>query len=231
MNANRNTNKKYATLIALIAAGVASLFFLVVREITPLFMLAYVFALFGIGASWFGAVYLFENMRNYPWLAAFPGTLLRYLTVEMLFSAVFVVLEQLSVFRFPPVWFLLAHGLIAAYFAVNLGLLKSGKEHIERKDAEIRAKTWEWASLQADVSAILERTPEAAKDIRPVADALRYSDPMSHPSLEHYENDIKDGVVRLEQAASEKDTGKVSALCVTLLRQIKDRNNRVKLMK
>jgi hypothetical protein len=73
-----------------------------------------------------------------------------------------------------------------------------------------------------------------AKDIQPVADALRFSDPMSHPSLESYENDIKDSLVRLEQAVSEKDAEnaeKISALCVTLLRQIKDRNNRVKLVK
>jgi hypothetical protein len=233
MNANKDKkpNKKYATLIALILAGVASLFFLVVREVTPLFLTAYAFALFGIGASWFGAVYLFENMQDYPWLAVFPAVLLRYLIVEALFSFVFVVLEQLSLYRLPPVWFLLGHALIAAYFAVNLVLLKGGKGAIERRDAEVREKTQTLAFLLADVSALLERTPDAVKDIQPVADALRCSDPMSHPSLERYERDIKDSVVRLEQAASEKDSETISALCVTLLRQIKDRSNRVKLTK
>jgi signal transduction histidine kinase len=228
---NNKGNKRYATLIALILAAVASLFFLVVREITPLFLLAYAFALFGIGGFWFGSVYLFGNMEDYPWLAAFPGALLRYLIVEALFSFVFVVLEQLAIFRLPPVWFFVAHALIAACFAVHLVLLKGGKEVIERRDAEVREKTRTLAFLLADVLVILERTPEMVKDIQPVADALRFSDAMSHPSLESYENDIKDSVVQLEQAASEKDTEKVSALCVTLLRQVKDRNNRVKLMK
>jgi hypothetical protein len=65
------------------------------------------------------------------------------------------------------------------------------------------------------------------KDIRLVADALRYSDPMSRPSLEIYGNDIEDGIARLGQAVSEK----VSALCATLLRQIENRNNRAKQMK
>jgi hypothetical protein len=230
MNANGNPNKKYATLIALILAGVASLFFLVV-QVTPLFLLAYAFALFGIGASWLGSVYLLGNMKDYPWLAGFPAVALWYLIIEALFSAVFVVLEQFSFFRLPLVWFLLAHGIIAACFAVYLVLLKGGKEHIEHRNDEIREKTQSLAFLLADVSAILERTPEGTKDIQPVIDALRYSDPMSHPSLERYENDIKDSVVRLKQAASEKDAEKVSTLCVTLLRQIKDRNNRVKLMK
>jgi hypothetical protein len=209
------------------------LLFLVVREITPLFLLAYAFALLGIGAFWLGSVYLFDNIQSYPWLAAFPALLARYLCVEVIFSAVFVALEQLSIFRLPPVWFFLIHALIAAYFAVNLVLLQGGKEIIERRGggAEVKEKTRNLAFLLADVSAILERTPEMAKDIQPVADALRYSDPMSHPSLEPYENAIKDSVVRLEQAASEKGAGKVSDLCAALLRQIKDRNNRAKLMK
>jgi hypothetical protein len=228
---NAPANKRYTTLVALILAGVASLLFLVVREVTPLFLTAYAFALAGIAGFWLGSVYLFENMAAYPWLAAFPALLLRYLVIEILFSAVFVVLEQLSIFRLPPVWFFLVHAVIAAYFAVNLIFLKGGKEIIERRGEAVREKTQALAFLLADVSAILERTPEMAKDIRPLADALRYSDPMSHPSLESYENGIKDGVIRLEQAASEKDAEKVSSLCAALLRQIKDRNNRVRLLK
>jgi signal transduction histidine kinase len=228
---NAAANKKYATLIALIFASVASLFFLIAREITPLFWIAFAFALIGIGGFWFGAVYLLSNMRVYPWFAIFPAQLLHYLIVEVLFSAVFVALEQFSVFRLPPVWFFLIHALIAAYFAVNLVLLKGGKEIIERRGAEVQEKTQALAFLLADVSAVLDRTPEMAKGIRPVAEALRYSDPMSHASLEAYENEIKDGVARLEQAALEKDGEKISALCITLLRQIKDRNNRAKLLK
>jgi hypothetical protein len=170
-------------------------------------------------------------MGGYPWFAAFPTMLLRYLVVEVLFSVVFVVLEQTSAYRLPLVWFLVIHIVIAGYVAVHLVMLKGGKEHIEQADAKIRETTYEWGSLQSDVSAILERTPEAAKDIEPVADALRYSDPMSSPSLASCEDAIKEDIVRLEQAVSEKDAEKISALCVTLLRRIKDRNNRVKLMK
>jgi signal transduction histidine kinase len=228
---NSVNNKKYATLIAVIITAVASLSFLIVREITPLFLTAFAFALLGIGGFWLGSVYLFDNMQSYSWLAAFPAAPARYLCIEAVFSVVFVVLEQLSIFRLPPVWFFLIHTVLAAYFAVNLVFLKGGKEVIERRDAEVKEKTRTLAFLLADVSEILERTPELARDIRAVADALRYSDPMSHPSLESCENSIKDSVIRLEQAASEKDSEKVSALRVTLLRQIKDRNNRAKSLK
>ena len=110
-------------------------------------------------------------------------------------------------------------------------LLKGGEEVIERRDRAVRENVAALSLLRADVSAILEKMPGMAREIQPLADALRYSDPINHPSLTSYENAINDGVIQLERAASQNDTEKVSSLCVTLLRQIKDRNNRLKLMK
>jgi hypothetical protein len=63
--------------------------------------------------------------------------------------------------------------------------------------------------------------PEMEKDIRAVADAIHYSDPMSYASMASYENDIKDNIVRFDQAADQKDTEKVSTLCIALPQQIK----------
>jgi hypothetical protein len=224
-------HKTHVTLIALIMAGVASLPFLVVREVTTLFLIAYGFTLLGIAAFWWSGMSLVGNAERYPWGMAFPATVCRYLIVEVVFSAVFVLLEQLSLFRLPVTWFSLIHAVILAFFTIRLVLLKSGGEIIERRGAVIRENVSALSFLRADVSAILEKMPGMARDIQPVADALRYSDPMSHPSLAPYENAIKDGVIQLEQAASQNDTEKISSLCVTLLRQIKDRNNRLKLVK
>jgi hypothetical protein len=88
-----------------------------------------------------------------------------------------------------------------------------------------------WKSLIVDVDAIAQSTPEFSKDIKPVIDAIKYSDPMSNSQLAEYEDAIKDSIIRLNQAAAEKEADRVSELCVTLQRQIKDRNNRVKLLK
>ncbi|MDR1978834.1 MAG: hypothetical protein LBQ42_08880 [Synergistaceae bacterium] len=223
--------KTRVTLIALIMAAVASLFFLVLREVTVLFRIAYGFALLGIAVFWWSGMSLVGNMKNYPWGAAFPVTAWLYLSTQVVFSAVFVLLEQTSLFRLPVAWFLLIHALIGAFFGIRIVLLKGGEEIIERRGEEAREKVWALSSLRADVSAILERTPGMAREIQPVIDALRYSDPMSHASLASYENAVKDSVIQLEQAAAQNEADKIPALCVTLLRQIKDRNNRVKLMK
>ena len=228
MNASHKTN---AALIALIMAFVASLFFFVIKEISTLFIIAYGFALLGIAGFWTGNMYLMGNIKSYPWGAAFPMTIWQYLITEVSFSVVVVLLEQMSLYRLPAEWFVLVHGITLAFFAIRLIMMKSGKEIIEQREAFVQEKTSLKQSLHVDLSAIIEKMPESARELQTVLDAVRYSDPVSHASLLPYEDAIKDSVAQLELAATEKNKEKVSSLCATLLRQIKDRNNRVKMMK
>ena len=209
-------------------ALVASLFFMVLKEVTTLFLIAYGFALLGIAGFWAGNTYLIGNVRSYHWVAAFPVTIWQYLLIELIFSAIIVVLEQTSLYRLPTAWFVLVHSIVLAFFAIRLIMLKSGKEVIEQRGAYVQEKTSFIQSLRVDLSAIREKIPENARELQPVMDAVRYSDPMSHASLLTYENEIKDSLTQLEIAAAEKDKEKVSSLCVTLLRQIKERNNRLR---
>ncbi|MDR1730523.1 MAG: hypothetical protein LBR61_00355 [Synergistaceae bacterium] len=227
-----NGHKTRITLIALVLAAVLSLPFLVLREITPLYLTAYGFALLGLAGFWWSGVYLLDNLKTYPWAAAIPTAAGQYLTIELAFSAVFVLLEQLGIFRLPPVWFFIGHALIWAFFAIRLILLKGVRDAIGQQGSEVRGKTWELASLRADVAAALDKAPGMAGNIQPVIDALRYSDPMSHASLQPCDDAVKEGVIRLEQAVSRDDgLEEVPSICLTLLRQIKDRNARVKMMK
>jgi hypothetical protein len=156
---------------------------------------------------------------------------LQHLITEVTFSTAVVVLEQSSVYRFVPVWFFLIHTIILSFFTIRLILLKSGKEIIEKRDTEVQAKISLLQSMSADLSAILEKMPDIACELQPVLDAIRYSDPMSHTSLLPYENVIKDSITQLEQTIILQDKKKIPSLCIELLHQIKDRNNRVKILK
>jgi hypothetical protein len=80
-------HKTRVTLIALILAVVATSLFLVVREVTALFSIAYGFTLLGIAAFWWSGMSLVGNVESYPWGMAFPITTYRYLSVELVFSA------------------------------------------------------------------------------------------------------------------------------------------------
>ncbi|MDR1741548.1 MAG: hypothetical protein LBR38_06865 [Synergistaceae bacterium] len=217
------SNRAYNTLIALIVAGVVSLSFLVVR-VTPLFLTAYGFALLGIAALWLGAnAYVVEGVTRAPWVAVLFETIMRYLVTELVFSAICVAAEQFSLFITPILWFLLIHGVIAAFFSVRLLVLKGGKEYIEgRREAAAGKSLLELRTLTADVAAMAEKAPEYAADIRAVAEALRYSDPVGDVGEE-----IRSGIARLKEAVGTQ----VAAECTSLLRAIKDRNNRVRISK
>jgi len=218
------------TAIVIIMAAVATAFFLVV-EVTPLFITAYIFAIIGIALFFVGNIYLFFNGKSYPWFAAFPMTIWRYLIAQLTVSAILVISENLFDKSLPVGWFLLFHIILLGYFGVHLILQKGGKEVIEELEERVKEKYIDLRMVQLDVEAVRERVPDQAKEIGAVVDALRYSMPMSHDLIKPYEDKIKDSVVLLEQAADNNDAAKISEICVTLLRQIKDRNNRAKLVK
>jgi hypothetical protein len=211
-------------------AAVASMFFLV-ADATQLFITGYVFAIIGIAILCFGSLYLLELKKAYPWFAAFPLHIWRYLITEVAFSAVFIVCESWFNWSVPIRWFVLIHIVFLALTAVLLISLNAGKDIIEQREAEVREKVINLKSLVADLEAVAERLPSLKSEIKRAADAIRYSDPMSNPALTSFENAIKDSVALIQQAIGKGDEQNVTILCNTLHRQIKDRNSQVKLMK
>jgi FtsZ-binding cell division protein ZapB len=222
--------KTMIIVIAAIMAAVATALFLVV-EVTTLFVTAYIFALIGIALLCFGNLYLLSSGKSYPWFASFPLTIWRYLISQITVSAIFIIVENLFDRSIPLGWFVLIHIILLAFFSIMLILQKGGKDIIERIDEKIQAKYIDLRMVQLDVESVKERVPMQEKEIQAVVDALRYSMPMSHDSIAPYEEKIKDSVFMLEQAADQNDTAKISELCVTLLRQIKDRNSRATMIK
>jgi len=180
--------------------------------------MAYIIALGGIALLCLGRLYLFGNPRSYPWLAAFPRTAWRYLVTQLVISAVFVILEQVGIFTLPWTWFLVIHIVLFGFFARLLIVLKSGKDIIEKRGEHVDAKVGTLRFMQADVESLMRKFPQHAKDLKPVAEALRYSDPMSHASLAAQEEQIQRGIKAMNDGAN------IAERCAELLRQIADRN-------
>jgi len=223
-------SKTNILLICGIMAAVASVFLLVL-DITPLFISAYIFAVIGIGALGLGTIYLMQSGKSYPWFASFPMTIWSYLTIQVAFSAVFVIRESIFNWSFPTKWFCLIHIIMLAVTAIVLITLNTGKDYIEARGADVKEKVISMKMIVADLEAAMTNMPSMKSEIKAVADALRYSDPMSNPALAEYENAIGDSVVLIENAVAKGDEQSIPALCAALQRQIKDRNNKLKLMK
>ncbi|MDR0861472.1 MAG: hypothetical protein LBN30_01650 [Oscillospiraceae bacterium] len=149
-----------------------------------------------------------------------------YLVVQIILGFVFMAIAAIPAWVAVIVGVLLLGGCVVGLIAVDLG-----KGEIERIDEKVREKVFAWKSLVADIEMIAQSTPEYAKYIKPVVEDIKYSDPMSNPQLAEHEDAIKDNIIRLESAARDNDEAQISELCVTLQRQIRDRNTRVKLLK
>jgi hypothetical protein len=222
-------NKPRVLAISVILAVLVTASFLVVT-ISPLFIAAWIFAMVGIALFTYGNLTLLQNAKSYAWFAAFPITAWRYMLTDITVSAIFVLAENLLDRSFHIGLFIVIQIVIFAFFAVMLVLLKSGKEMIEARDAEINEKTSLLRFLQADIESLINQYPQYKKPLQELHDAIRYSDPMSHSSLAVYEEQIQRGVMEIRDL-NPQDATKIPELCAVLLRQIADRNSRVKIMK
>ena len=207
---------------------VTALIFVLPLSITV--FVAYFFTMLAIVMFCAGNLYMLSNAKSYPWFAAFPIAIWQYLVAQLILSAVFVLRDVLFIGFFPIGLFFFLHILLLGFFAVKLLLIKSGREIIETKDAEIKQQVSVMRLMQADVESVLRHHPAHEKPLRQVLEALKYSDPMSHPSVGFYEEQIQRSIFSMN-AMDGNDPAKIPEICESLLRQIADRNSRVKMLK
>lgn len=229
MNLNNKINKATAITIPLVLFILFTLAFIILPK-TSILITAYVVAVIGVIFFCLGNLYFISAKGGYPWVAAIPMTLWRYIITATLLSGVFIIGENfVPNFKLSPIVLIIGHVLVFAFFFVMLMLMHTGKEYVEEVDKKIAVKRQFIKELTNDLMSMKENTPDTVKkDVQTVIDAVRYSDPMSHESLTMLENDIQDNVIRLGQ---QTDPEQISLLCATLVRQLKDRNAKTKALK
>lgn len=202
----------------------------------PLFLLersgilltAYVFGLAGVfSLSWGLFRTLNRNGGEYVTNAAFPLAAVRYLILELIFSAVVIILHKLQIFTLPAGWFLFAHSGLAGLFFWKLLAMDSGREEIERIGHRTDQQTSFWKSLAVEVNTILLAADEQKREhIAAVYEAIRYADPVSRSESAGLELQIQAKIAQLSA-----ETGEVSPLCQEIIRMVRQRNEIIKLSK
>jgi hypothetical protein len=220
-------------LIGVILAVIFSLLFLVSLPL-PNFYIAYAFALIGIAVLVGVSINVVRKNLRIPQDLVFAPPALIYFILNLVLSVIGLIL----LFAF-PILFLILHIILLALFVAWFIILSGGKEIIDNVGDRAKEKVFSLRMMLADVDAIKAKTSDlpdegkakAQKELSAVYDALRYSDPMSHPRLAQYEDAIKNSIIQLDKAVEDGNLEKISSLSVQIQRQIKDRNNRVLLMK
>lgn len=115
-------------------------------------------------------------------------------------------------------------GLIAADIAID---------EVERIDEKVKKKVSYIKSLQTDIESLIGKTEdEAAKKVlKDLAEAIRYSDPMSSSQLSAIENEIKVKAAGLTDAAASVDSSAIVTICGEMQQLVAERNRTCKTIK
>ena len=173
-----------------------------------------------------------------PQSFVFPILAWQVLSLHGLLSAVVLGLSATGIWSTPWALFLLGHVILLGVFTLLLLATSAGKDEIDQVGENTRAQVTGWRLVVADIAAVREKVPKGHPDatgvlkaIESVHDALRYSDPMSNPTLESIETGVRSAVADLVVAVESGRMADVSGLADQVQTHLRDRNNRLKVLK
>jgi hypothetical protein len=193
------------------------------------FWTGYGFASFAIVLAAAVAVYAFgrEGLKS-----KFYGVPMAYVTLPYLVVQVLLGLIQMAIPAIPYRYGILLDAILLAAVLIGLIGAEMGRGTVEDLGAKVRGKVFYIKSLQGEVEALAAGSADAAlsKDLKALAEALRFSDPMSAPQLAAVENQIEAKVAALGGAVG-SDAAAARALCAELQGLVAERNRKCKLLK
>jgi len=187
----------------------------------------------------FGTAYAFTVLafaaQIIIWRTAFAGVVkskflgislvqvgIGYLVAQLVALAVFTAAPML------PVWAaVVACAVILVAAALCLIGSNAARSHVEQAEERVQSKTAFIKGLQTDIKLLAdeEQNAETKQQLKKLAEAVRYSDPMSAPELEDLEVQIAEKVAALKKAS---DKGALIAEITALLNE---RNKKCKILK
>ena len=115
------------------------------------------------------------------------------------------------------------------------GILKSSAaaDIIEETEQNVKEKTFVMKALRVEADALVSSvtSDDMKAACKEVAEAVRFSDPMSNAQLSSLEERIQNEFRALSTAVSEKDLERVKDLSSKIVSLIKERNEKCKLLK
>ena len=215
----------------IVALALTVLFLLMNR--TALVIAGYLISLLGV-IEFFGSFFYIagSSKGTYLTMAAFPFAVTGHVIVSFIFSAVMVILEYFQVYTMQVGWFVLIHIIFAVFPVLRLLAMGAGQEEIENTDRKIQEKTASWNSMRDSAETLRQRSTGAClKDISEVCDAFRYATSVTSSALSSLDEKIKENLDLLGTFVDAGDAESISRHCLILKRQIKEREEKAKLLK
>ena len=209
--------------------------FAVPFERNAVFWLSYVFALVAMGAQLYAYPRALDldghDVRSKFYGFPLARIATAYLVVQLALSLVFMVLAKyVDVKTWIP---FVAYVLILGISAIGFIAADTMRDEVERQDTVHKANVGTMRALQpkAGCGASQCDDAETKKALDAVAEALRFSDPVSSDALADIEENLTGLVEELGNAVMDKDYAAAKSLCTKASSLLADRNRMCKLNK
>ncbi|WP_251231292.1 hypothetical protein [Adlercreutzia aquisgranensis] len=145
-----------------------------------------------------------------------------YLGVQFVASCVEMVCAD-----WVPLWVYLVLDVVVLCLALaGCVATETAREEVVRQDARVAADTAAIMRLRAGAEALLAQRPgmAAESDIKRLAEALRFSDPVSHDSTTAIEQKLAASMADLRDAVTRGDEAQASKLAQGMSSDVEERN-------
>jgi hypothetical protein len=153
----------------------------------------------------------------------------RYLVAQMIVGLAQMALSPVVPFKYG----LAVNVVLLGACLLGLVVMEAAKEYVEHLDEKIEAKTYFIKTLREYTENLTSRAKDEGlkKTIKTLAEAVRYSDPMSNSQLSTIEDKIEAKVKELAEKVKKADVEAAQALCEEMQLLFADRNRKCKMLK
>lgn len=220
-------NKRVAVVEIIVFAVFNVIAFVIPSSYTATFFTAYAFTTIAFGIELYMLLVFFKKHMR-------PTS--RFYRIPVLYVCNAYIIAQgiaFLIFKFfpeIPTWVsIVASVMILAATLIGLITIESAIDYVEAIDAKVKPKVTFIKTLQAEVELLLSdiKDEEARKAIEKLIEKVKYSDPMSDPSLWEIEREIEKNIEELKRC----DDSRKTSLSSETIRKLDERNKKCKLLK
>lgn len=202
------------------------LIFLFLSPVTAVFWMSYAFMVLAFGLQILG---MYLSFKDFTVQAVFFGIPLAQFTLfyffaEFFMSFVFMIFQNITwkIPFFLQLLMLAIYGVVAIVSVMTRDASVASKDKYQKASAAKKLETVDIEMLYAEA-----KDPELKNQLRRLAEAVRYSDPMSHEAVADVEGRIKQETMALQTYCEDGDVAAAKDSCARLQRLYVERNRKL----
>lgn len=224
----KNNNLRFLIIMSILFVVYSVVVFALPFAMNAVFWMSYIFSVAAIAVQWVVFKKAFDNgeglkSKFYGFPIANIG--FGYFAVQLIASVIFMALAL-----YVPVWLPLIVYVVALGIA-TIGFIAADavREEVEKQDVKLKKSISRMKTMQGKMNVIASMGDYTA--IKQLAEAFKYSDPVSSEELDNIETILEGCIAELQGAVKAKDTATITQLCEKTEALLNERNQLCKLYK